>query len=73
VRLLPVERESMVGAALEEQLARILIQVGEHDAALDRIEHLLSIPSLVSVHTLRLDPRLDPLREHPRFQRLVNG
>jgi TolB-like protein len=73
VCLLPVERESMVGAALEEQLAKILTQVGEHAAALDRIEHLLSIPSLVTVHTLRLDPRWDPLREHPRFRALVQG
>jgi serine/threonine-protein kinase len=73
VRLLPVERDSMVGAALEEQLARILTRLGEHDAALDRIERLLSIPSLVSVHTLRLDPRWDPLREHPRFRALIQS
>ena len=73
VRLLPVERDSMVGAALEEQFARILTQVGEHDAAIDRIEHLLSIPSWLTVHTLRLDPRWDPLREHPRFRGLANG
>ena len=25
----------------------------------------------LSVHTLRLDPRWDPIREHPRFQTLL--
>ena len=45
--------------------------VGEYDAALDEIEYLLSIPSWYSVHSLRLDPDYDPLRDHPRFQALL--
>ncbi len=44
---------------------------GEVDAALDEIEQLLAGPGYVSVHTLRLDPRWDPIREHPRFQALL--
>jgi len=37
------------------------------------LEYLLSIPAggIISVPTLRLDPDWDPLREHPRFRRLV--
>ena len=41
------------------------------DAALDEIEQLLAEPGFLSVHTLQLDPRWDPIREHPRFQRLL--
>ena len=48
-----------------------LAQAGEVDAALDEIEELLAGPGFLSVHTLRLDPRWDPIREHPRFQALL--
>jgi eukaryotic-like serine/threonine-protein kinase len=51
--------------------ARILAQAGEADAALDEIELILSRPAWFSVHTLRLDPLFDPLREHPRYQALL--
>ncbi|HEX9631712.1 MAG TPA: protein kinase, partial [Gemmatimonadales bacterium] len=51
--------------------ARILAQAGEADAALDEIERLLAGPSWLSVHTLRLDPLWDPIREHPRFRALL--
>ncbi|NIM50221.1 MAG: protein kinase, partial [Gemmatimonadales bacterium] len=54
-----------------EERARILAQAGEADAALDEIEQLLAGPGVLSVHTLRLDPRWDPIREDPRFQRLL--
>ncbi len=41
------------------------------DASLDEIEGLLARPSNLSVHKLRLDPRWDQIREHPRFQALL--
>ena len=42
-----------------------------HDAAIDELEHLLSIPSWITPVLLRADPRWIPLREHARFQRLL--
>jgi serine/threonine-protein kinase len=54
-----------------EERARILAQAGEVDAALDEIDQILAGPGWLSVHTLRLDPRWDPIREHPRFQALL--
>ena len=54
-----------------EERARILAQAGEVDAALDEIEQLLAGPGFLSVHTLRLDPRWDQLRDNPRFQALL--
>ncbi|MEK6768306.1 MAG: hypothetical protein AABY85_04875 [Gemmatimonadota bacterium] len=59
------------GPNVAEDRARILAQAGEADAALDEIERLLAGPSWLSVHTLRLDPRWDPIREHPRFRALL--
>ncbi len=41
------------------------------DAAIDRLDTVLANPSFMSVPLLRLDPVWDPLREHPRFQRLL--
>jgi eukaryotic-like serine/threonine-protein kinase len=54
-----------------EDRARILAQAGDADAGLDEIERLLTGPSWLSVHTLRLDPRWNPIRNHPRFKALL--
>jgi TolB-like protein/tetratricopeptide (TPR) repeat protein len=51
--------------------AEILAQVGGTEAALDEIERLLAGPSALSVHTLRLHPRWDPIRDDPRFRALL--
>jgi tetratricopeptide (TPR) repeat protein len=54
-----------------EDRAQILAQAGDSEGALGEIERLLTGPSWVSVHTLRLDPLWDPLRSNPRFQALL--
>jgi tetratricopeptide (TPR) repeat protein len=55
------------GTIAAEGRAQILAQCGNPDAALDEITRLLPGPSWLSVHTLRLDPRWDPIRADPRF------
>jgi hypothetical protein len=45
--------------------------VGEFDLAIDQIEFLLSRPAPLSIPLLRLDPDWAPLREHPRFKKLL--
>jgi serine/threonine-protein kinase len=72
VELLPVNKEAWRGYYHEWDLARVYAMVGQSDAALDRLEHLLSIPGHVTAGWLRIDPTWDPLRGHPRFQRLVD-
>jgi serine/threonine protein kinase/tetratricopeptide (TPR) repeat protein len=66
-----VHQDAFLGPYLAEDRTRILARVGEADGALDEIEQLLAHPSWLSVHTLRLDPRWDPIRNDPRFQALL--
>ena len=73
VELLPVEKEAWRGSVRVEDLAKIYTMVGEYEEAVDRIEYLLGIPGMLSVNLLRLDPVWDPLRDNPRFQRLLEG
>ena len=54
-----------------EALARIYVMVGEFDAAIDQLEFPLSKPGEMSISLLRLDPAWAPLRDHPRFKKLV--
>jgi hypothetical protein len=69
--LQPISTDAYSGPNQVETLARIYVLVGDYDAALDKIEYLLSIPSWLSVPVLRLDPDWDPLRTFPRFQKLL--
>jgi hypothetical protein len=62
----------MGGFARIGELARILTMTGQHDAAIDRLEFLLSVPGFMSIAQLRRSPEWDPLRSHPRFQALLN-
>jgi serine/threonine-protein kinase len=71
VELLPMSKEAWRGAYRVEDLARIYTMVGEYDAAIDRLETLLAVPSPMSVPMLRIDPTWNPLRNHPRFQALL--
>ena len=71
VELLPVSKEALRGVARVQDLARIYTMVGDYDAAIDRLEYLLSIPGRISISLLRIDPTWDPLRSHPRFQALL--
>jgi serine/threonine-protein kinase len=63
--------DSFLGPRLMEFRALILAEAGESALALREIERLVSGPSWLSRHTLRLDPRWDVLRELPRFRVLL--
>jgi len=63
--------DGYLGPIVAQDRAHILAQAGESDAALSEIERLLSEPSFLSVHTLRLDPLWDPIRENARFEALL--
>jgi tetratricopeptide (TPR) repeat protein len=73
VEMLPVRKEAMRGLYRVADLARIYAMVGEFDSAIDQIEFLLSIPGELSIPLLRLDPVWVPLRDHPRFKKLLEA
>ncbi|HEU4747511.1 MAG TPA: BTAD domain-containing putative transcriptional regulator [Gemmatimonadaceae bacterium] len=66
----PPAADAISGPIALQNVALAYVLVGEKDAALDIIERLLSIPARFSAELLRLDPLWDPLRGHPRFERL---
>lgn len=63
--------DAIQGPQVAEDRARILSQAGDRDGALQEINRLLSKPSSVSVHKLRLEPLWDPLRRDERFEALL--
>ncbi len=56
----------------EWELTQSYIMLGELEVALDHIDHLLSIPSYVSVTYLEITPVVDPLRDNPRFKKIIS-
>ncbi len=72
VELLPISRDGYGGPYNQLQLVRIYVLNGEPELALDQLEPLLRIPYYISPGWLRVDPAFDPLRKHPRFQRLLS-
>jgi TolB-like protein/Tfp pilus assembly protein PilF/predicted Ser/Thr protein kinase len=57
----------------EAALARVHALSGEPDSACAILERLVKGPSFVTEHTVRLHPAWAPLRNNPRFQKLVAG
>lgn len=73
VRLDPVEKDVVTGTVTRINHARILAHAGELDSALDVVEQVVATPSRTSPALLRIDPSWDPLRRHPRFQKIADS
>jgi TolB-like protein/tetratricopeptide (TPR) repeat protein len=69
--LLPRSKDGFYYLPYAVDLAHIYTILGDHDAALQRLEYLLANPSYISAPYLRMDPRWDPLRDDPRFEELL--
>jgi tetratricopeptide (TPR) repeat protein len=52
-------------------LAQVEAQVGDVEAAIAALPHLLEVPNGLTPGLLRLDPYWDPLRKDPRFGKLI--
>jgi hypothetical protein len=51
-------------------MTEIYLMAAEYDRAINELEYLFSIESPYTTHTLQLG-MFDPLRDHPRFQALI--
>ena len=71
VELVPYNKDFQSHLSATRDMAQIYVMVGKYDAAIDKIEYLLSIPGELSIHLLQLDPAWDPLRGNTRFQNLI--
>jgi TolB-like protein/class 3 adenylate cyclase/Flp pilus assembly protein TadD len=71
VELLPVTKDSAVGALLVQNLAIIYAWTGEKDLAFEQLAIAAKLPSFLSYGELRLHPYWDPLRGDPRFEKIV--
>jgi hypothetical protein len=71
---MPVSRDAYSGPSYLGYLAQLFVRVGENDQALDTLRQLLAMPSsgvAISPALLKLDPVWDPLRNDPRFEKLI--
>jgi TolB-like protein len=73
INLKPVKFDYFQGIAKEQDLMEIYVLTGNYDQALDKIDHLLSVPSWLSKGKLMIDPIFDKLRNLPRFQKIINS
>jgi TolB-like protein/Flp pilus assembly protein TadD len=73
IKLLPVSKEAFRGVYLVEDLALIYVMVGKYDDAIKQIKYLLTIPGLLSIKILELDPRWAPLRNLPEFKKMMES
>ena len=74
----PIEKDSLTGPFPVEVFARVAARLGEPDRAIAALQKLLSVPYAgvvgnlpLTPAVLQLDPMFDPLRNDPRFQKLV--
>ena len=80
VELKPESKDAVDGAIMNCYLALIYARVGENDLAISLIERLLKTPGAVdsvdysiTVSDLKYRWEWDPIRNDPRFQRLIAG
>jgi TolB-like protein/Flp pilus assembly protein TadD len=69
--LLPMTKDAVDGVAFVVQLAQVYTWTGEKDLAIETLAKALSVPSDCHYGELKLHPIWDPLRDDPRFEKLM--
>ena len=71
LRLRPTAKDAVDGPVLMTRFAAVLGRVGEPDRALALLKEAASLPNATNYGALRLDECWDPLRQDPRFEKIV--
>jgi serine/threonine-protein kinase len=71
VEVLPITKDANTGAEVLRNLAIIYVWTGEKDLAIKQLEELLPLYGPISYGQLRLHPWWDPLRDDPRFEKII--
>jgi TolB-like protein/Tfp pilus assembly protein PilF len=69
--IVPVAKDAVTGSEILRNLAITYAWAGEKDLALQQLEELLPLYGPISYGQLRLHPWWDPLRDDPRFEKIV--
>ncbi len=71
VELLPVQNDAINGPLMIEYLAMTAAWVGDTDLACEQLAVVTGQPAPISYGQLKLLPFWDPLREDPRFEKIL--
>lgn len=70
IDLRPESKDAFEGPQVTQQVAQVYAILGDNARAIELLDGLLSRPSEVTLHGLKIDPAWDPLRNDPGFQAL---
>ena len=71
VELLPVEKDATNGVRVIGVLAVIAAWVGDNDLACEQLTVVIRSRNEITYGELKLEPWWDPLRDDPRFEKIV--
>jgi tetratricopeptide (TPR) repeat protein len=69
--LLPINKDARCGEIILENLALTYALVGEKDKAFAQLDRIMHVPGNINYGDFLLNPRWDPLRNDPRFEKLI--
>jgi tetratricopeptide (TPR) repeat protein len=72
-RLAPIAQDALRGPLYERTLLEVHLLLGNVDEAVDLIRHQLSVPTNMSVESIKVDPHFDGIRSDPKFQALLGS